>query len=172
MTLGMRGVGASMRLPPVAAMIDRAADQWVQVPSREGRSVADQDFGLVPDLIAAADLLGAPPAIPTLPSADDCILGGLALEELDEILSQRSQVSFDTPWRRRTFARCWIGACCSDGFSAAFIFACCVLFGRSTSNLGCGTGTSCFIISINVERDVAYGGLDDFPGDASFSCVC
>ncbi|KAI9993429.1 hypothetical protein PInf_015511 [Phytophthora infestans] len=70
----MEGVGPADRLPLFIAMVQQAASEKASVPPLQGRVAADPDFGLVPDLIAAADFL-SPPA--TSPSSAPAVLAHL-----------------------------------------------------------------------------------------------
>ncbi|EEY56607.1 uncharacterized protein PITG_10155 [Phytophthora infestans T30-4] len=84
----MEGVGPADRLPLFIAMVQQAASEKASVPPLQGRVAADPDFGLVPDLIAAADFL-SPPA--TSPSSAPAVL---AHRDLGGLLSQSSRSFF------------------------------------------------------------------------------
>ncbi|KAG3148238.1 hypothetical protein PI126_g12511 [Phytophthora idaei] len=69
-------------------MVQQVASQRVSVPPLQGRVAADPDFGLVPDLLAAAEYLSPPATTPPVaPAVSDHVdLGGLELDELSEFL--------------------------------------------------------------------------------------
>ncbi|KAG3131040.1 hypothetical protein PI126_g20231 [Phytophthora idaei] len=69
-------------------MVQQVASQRVSVPPLQGRVATDPDFGLVADLLAAAEYLSPPARTPPVASAvpDHVDLGGLTLDELSEFL--------------------------------------------------------------------------------------
>ncbi|KAG3242372.1 hypothetical protein PI124_g12769 [Phytophthora idaei] len=78
-------------------MVQQVASQRVSVPPLQGRVAADPDFGLVPDLLAAAEYLSPPATTPPVaPAVSDHVdLGGLELDELSEFLPVGSELPLD-----------------------------------------------------------------------------
>ncbi|KAG7377551.1 hypothetical protein PHYPSEUDO_011485, partial [Phytophthora pseudosyringae] len=81
------GVGPTERLPSVSAMVQQVASNVLTVPPLQLRSVTDADFGLVPDLLAAAGCLS--PVLTPAPSAPSSrAFGDLTLFELTSFLPE------------------------------------------------------------------------------------
>eukprot|EP00644_Phytophthora_capsici_P009035 jgi/Phyca11/14191/fgenesh1_pg.PHYCAscaffold_6_\ len=73
-------------------MIQQSLNQGVLVPPLQGRVAAELDYGLVPDLLAAASVLDTPSPAPE----DDCqldVLGDITEEELHDFLVSQSPTS-------------------------------------------------------------------------------
>ncbi|KAG3137926.1 hypothetical protein PI124_g136 [Phytophthora idaei] len=87
-------------------MVQQVASQRVSVPPLQGRVAADPDFGLVADLLAAAEYLSPPARTPPVaPAVSDHVdLGGLTLDELSEFLPVGSELplELDIPWTQQT----------------------------------------------------------------------
>ncbi|KAG1699228.1 hypothetical protein DVH05_014145 [Phytophthora capsici] len=73
-------------------MVQQSSIQGVLVPPLQGRVAAELDYGLVPDLLAAASVLDTPSPAPE----DDCqldVLGDITEEELHDFLGSQSPTS-------------------------------------------------------------------------------
>ncbi|KAG2898793.1 hypothetical protein PC110_g4833 [Phytophthora cactorum] len=80
-------------------MVQQVASQRVSVPPLQGRVAADPDFGLVADLLAAAEYLSPPARTPPVAPAVSVHveLGGVTLDELSEFLPVGSELPLEHP---------------------------------------------------------------------------
>ncbi|KAG2799265.1 hypothetical protein PC113_g20939 [Phytophthora cactorum] len=83
-------------------MVQQVASQRVSVPPLQGRVAADPDFGLVADLLAAAEYLSPPARTPPVAPAVSVHveLGGVTLDELSEFLPVGSELPLEHPLLR------------------------------------------------------------------------
>ncbi|GMF53402.1 unnamed protein product [Phytophthora fragariaefolia] len=91
----MGSAGPAPRLPPVDAVVRQSSIREPMMLPLQGREVVEPDFGLVPDLLAAATLLSSP-SIPAPPPLDnDFDFGGITLHEISELLPAESALPLE-----------------------------------------------------------------------------
>ncbi|GMF35626.1 unnamed protein product [Phytophthora fragariaefolia] len=96
----MGSASPTPRLPPVDAVARQSSIREPMMPPLQGREVVEPDFGLVPDLLAAATLLSSPSVLAPPPLDNDIDFGGITLYVISELFTAESALplELDIPW--------------------------------------------------------------------------